>query len=109
MFNDTFFLHQNPPTTTFKGYIDNLNPIEPTQIWFWFAENNYVGVNALRSEKQKFVVFDPQGRFQTKIVEAILAPNYPLCTSASQWDDPPESRSFVKGYRPYVILLELKN
>lgn len=102
---DTLWMWQNPPRTTFRGYIDNENPLQPRKMRFWFAEDNYV-LMGLRMEIHSILIEDPKGRFESKELSVMGLESYPLCSSFSSWDLPMENRSFVKGYSP--LLVELK-
>ena len=111
---DTFFIYQNPKQTTFKGYIDNVNPMIPHQMRFWFAEDNYVYVP--KSETYgaaTLVVEDPSserkgGQYQKMEFDIFETNVFMLCTGASNWDSDPSNRSFVKGFAPQIFALKRK-
>lgn len=102
---DTLRMWQNPPRTTFTGYIDNENPMQPRKMRFWFAEDNYI-LMGMRKEISTILIEDPRGRFESKEISVLGLDSYPLCSDFSSWDLPMEHRSFVKGYSP--LLVELK-
>ena len=102
---DTLRMWQNPTQTTFKGYIDNTNPMQPKKMRFWFAEDNYVLMQLLAGSFS-ISIEDPKGRFASKKVSIEGFKSYPLCSSFSNWDLPTEYRSFVADFSP--LLVELK-
>ena len=109
---DTIRMWQNPPETTFTGYVDNLNPLRPEQVRFWFAKDNYVNLN-FHQDCYYILIEDIDGEenggeFQDLIVPVREVAYYPLCTGMSNWDSSPAHRSFVKGYAPHELSLQLK-
>ena len=103
---------QNPSFTTFKGLIDNNNPLEAEKVRFWFAEDNYV-IDRLLMGSYWIVIEDvdgPQngGEFKTLKIPIEEIQSFPLCTYNSTWDSPYSNRYFVKDYAPLVVELETK-
>ncbi len=77
---------QNPPRTTFKGYIDNENPAEPKRIRFPFAKDNYVLVTRSRFPLGQYNIKISYTRpdkkkdlFETIIISATNDDVYSLC------------------------------
>ncbi len=108
-----FRMWQNPGQTTFKGLIDNLNPLQPRKVHFWFAEDNYV---TLRFPRESFWLLiedidgpENGGEFESKKIRVWDLMPYPLCTSMSSWRRSPGYRSFVEGYEPVRIEMEEKD
>lgn len=109
---DTIRMWQNPPKTTFTAYVDNLNPLRPEQVRFWFAEDNYVKLN-FHQDGYYILIEDIDGaenggEYQDLIIPISEVAYYPLCTGMSNWEGNPEYRSFVKSYAPHEINLHLK-
>ncbi|MCR9153584.1 MAG: hypothetical protein NXI09_05700 [Bacteroidetes bacterium] len=105
-----YTMWQNPKSTTFKGLIDNTNPLRPWEVRFWFANNNYVS-SYFPQGSCWIVIKDPDGEangghFKSKRLHISEIPAYPLCTSFSYWDGPKEQRYFVEHYQALEIELE---
>lgn len=105
---DTFFLWQNPDSTTHCGIIDNNHPMNPNQIRFWFAENHYVWVGGDFPASQ-LVIRDRRAsttkKYPSKIVSLKDQVTFPLCTGHSDWDRGPEG-GFVDNYTPLIVYLK---
>jgi len=104
--DDTIYMWQNPDSTTHSGIIDNMNPMNPWTIRFWFAERNYVFVSGgLPYNAHNLVIEDPKGRYQTQTLSLAEVEVFPLCTGQSNWNWGPEG-GFVAEYQ--TLKLNLK-
>ena len=99
--------HQNPATTTFRGYIDNNHPAEPRKIRFPFAGDDYVLLceRTYDTFKAYVKVIDPQGRFaESSAIKLFPVDVYSLCGNyrASTYNS---SRFYGRIYHPVEIKL----
>jgi len=108
---DTILFWQNPLKKLHSGISDNINPMNPKAIHFWFAENNYISVigSNKKDEPLKLKIEDIDGEsngghFRMTIVEILPRDIYPLCTNFSSWDRG-EQFGFVEGFKPMFIRL----
>lgn len=108
---ETFYLPQNPATTTHSGYIDNENPVHPGTIRFWFAEDKYthvcgswekIGKMSLRIEDIDGAANG--GHFETKTVPLAPAHFLSLCTDLTNWDSGPEGAN-LELFQPILVQL----
>lgn len=106
---DTLKLWQNPKKTSHGGIIDNENPMNPSSIRFWFANDNYVFVKGSELPGIQLKIEDVdgnenKGHFRIVIVNISDESLYPLCTAFSSWKFG-EKYGFVKNYKPISIKL----
>lgn len=107
---------QNPPQTTFKGYIDNENPARPKHIRFPFAKDNYVWVTRSRFKLGHYNIKISYTRpdkkkdlFESIIISATNDDVYPLCGTYDEEAYPPWMlNDRQKIFKPIEVVVKVK-
>lgn len=107
---------QNPPRTTFKGYIDNENPAEPKRIRFPFAKDNYVLVTRSRFKLEQYNIKISYTRpdkkkdlFETLIISATNDDVYSLCGTYDEEIYPGWMLNDKQyAYKPVEVVVKVK-
>lgn len=108
--NDTLWFWQNPPVTTFTGYIDNENPAETEKIRFPFAKDNYVCVvpRNFSLGRYRIVVRDGDGTqngYFPEVRRLWLADAEVFSLCGTYDDEVYKSRNGDLVYRPTEVIL----
>lgn len=77
---------QNPPRTTFKGYIDNENPARPKRIRFPFAKDNYVWVTRSRFKLEQYnikISYTRPDKRKISLKASLYPPPMMMCTHSA--------------------------
>jgi hypothetical protein len=107
---------QNPPHTTFKGYIDNENPARPKRIRFPFAKDNYVLVTRSRFKLEQYNIKISYTRpdkkkdlFETLIIAATNDDVYSLCGTYDEEVYPGRMLNDKQyTYKPVEVVVKVK-
>lgn len=107
---------QNPPRTTFKGYIDNENPAQPKRIRFPFAKDNYVWVTRSRFKLEQYNIKISYTRpdkkkdlFESIIISATNDDVYSLCGTYDEEIYPAWMLNDKQhSYKPIEVVVKVK-
>lgn len=107
---------QNPPRTTFKGYIDNENPAQPKHIRFPFAKDNYVWVTRSHFKLEHYNIKISYTRpdkkkdlFESIIISATNDDVYSLCGTYDEEIYPAWMlNDRQQTYKPIQVVVKVK-